>query len=264
MAYQNIVLGFDGPVACLCLSRPEKLNPLDWSTVKELRAAVTEINAHAGCRVAIVTGAGRAFSAGGDLEKYIALYTQPAEIQGFLDDFYRLLIEIERSPIIYVAAVNGACVAGGLELMLACDVVIAANEARIGDGHLNFGQLPGAGGSQRLPRAIGTLRAKHLMLTGRLIDGREAERIGLASDVVPLADLLPAAHRLAATMLETSPAGLSGMKRLVNQGSAMPLDAALRYEIEVVHAYMTTNPDAMEGLVAFKEKRKPRFRQQGS
>lgn len=259
--YSSLQLAFEAGIVTLTLARPDKLNPLDWGTVKELRRAIAEVGAAKGVRVCIISGSGRAFSAGGDLEKYITLYRDVPGLQGFLDDFYLLLREMERSPVIFLAAVNGPCVAGGIELMLACDLVIAAHEARIGCGHVNFGQLPGAGGSQRLPRAIGVLRAKHLMLTGRLVDGREAERIGLAGEAVPLSDLLPAANRLALTMLEKSPSGLRGMKRLINSGIGMPLDTALRYEIEFVHAYASTDPDPMEGLEAFRDKRKPRFRQ---
>ena len=259
--YSAIELAFEPGFATITLSRPDKLNPLDWGTVKELRRAIGDIGDRRGARVCIITGAGRAFSAGGDLEKYITLYRDAVGLQGFLDDFYHLLRDMERSPVIFLAAVNGPCVAGGIELMLACDLVIAAQEAKIGCGHVNFGQLPGAGGSQRLPRAIGALRAKHLMLTGRLVDGLEAERIGLAGEVVPQAELLGAARRLAATMREKSPSGLRGMKRLINSGMAMPLEAALRYEVDFVHGYASTDPDPMEGLLAFRDKRKPRFLQ---
>ncbi|MFM9941364.1 MAG: enoyl-CoA hydratase/isomerase family protein [Hyphomicrobiaceae bacterium] len=261
MPYSSIALAIADGIATLTLSRPDKLNPLDWGTVKELRKAVLDIGARKGTRICIITGAGRAFSAGGDLEKYITLYRDKPGLQGFLDDFHHLLCEIERSPVIYLAAVNGPCVAGGIELMLACDLVVAANEAKIGCGHVNFGQLPGAGGSQRLPRTIGKLRAKHLMLTGKLVDGQDAERIGLVGQSVPLAELLPTARSLAETIREKSPSGIRGMKRLINQGYDMPFDAALRFEVAYAHGYASTDPDPMEGLIAFKEKRKPRFRQ---
>ena len=155
----------------------------------------------------VITRRGRSFSAGGDLEGYLRLYRHPDEFSAFLDDFFQMLNAIEALSKIYIAAINGVCVAGGLELLLACDLVIAADSARIGDGHLNFGQLPGAGGSQRLPRAIGLLRAKHLT------------NLTLTTD----------------------------------------LATGLRREIEFVHRYATTEPDATEGLLAFKEKRKPVF-----
>ncbi len=259
MDYQKIVVEHDECRARLTLNRPEKMNPLDWATIKELRAAVGTIEADPAARVVIVTGAGRAFSAGGDLEGYLTLYRDPDRFRAYLDDFSRLLEAIERSPKIYLAAVNGACVAGGLEVLLACDLAIAAETARIGDGHLNFGQLPGAGGSQRLPRAIGAMRARYLMLTGILVDGREAERIGLVAEAVPGERLLARADELARGLLARSPAGLRGVKHLVNRGLEGSLASGLALERDYVHAYATTEPDAIEGLVAFQEKRPPRF-----
>ena len=186
---KNIDLCLDGGIARLTLTRADKLNPLDWDTVRELKAAVAEIDARADIFAVVVTGRGRSFSAGGDLEGYLTLYRHPDRLAAFLDDFYTMLTAIEASSKIYIAAVNGVCVAGGIELLLACDLAIAADAARIGDGHLNFGQLPGAGSSQRLPRAVGLLRAKHLMLTGELLSAEDARRIGLVNSVVPAAEL---------------------------------------------------------------------------
>jgi enoyl-CoA hydratase len=170
-----------------------------------------------------------------------------------------MLDAIERSEKIYIAAVNGVCVAGGLELLLACDLAIAADSARIGDGHLNFGQLPGAGGSQRLPRAIGLLRAKHLILSGRLLTAAEAERIGLLGDVVPADELDAAALRTVDGLVEKSPVGVRGAKHLANLALTLPLAEGLKYEMDYVHNYATTVTDATEGLIAFRDKRKPAF-----
>lgn len=255
----NVLVTRDGDCAVVTLNRPDKLNPLDRVTIATLLDVVTALEAESGLRSVIVTGAGRAFSAGGDLDGYLSLYRDPQAFRVFLDNFYRLLAAIERSDKIYIAAINGPCVAGGLELLLSCDVVLAADSATIGDGHLNFGQLPGAGGSQRLPRAIGALRAKHLMLSGRMIDAAEAERIGLVGEVVPAAGLLARAREFARDLGAKSPAGLRGAKYLVNQGMAGPLESGLQLEIAYVHNYATTEPDATEGLVAFKEKRKPAY-----
>ena len=177
----------------------------------------------------------------------------------FLRDFNTLLETIERSSKIYVAVVHGHCVAGGLELMLACDIVLAAHEAKIADGHLNFAQLPGAGGSQRLPRAIGVLRAKMLVLTGRTLNGQEAERIGLASLSVPLAEIEPALDALIGDLSRKSPLGLKGAKYLINTGGLNVRDAGLELELTYVHHYATTSHDAYEGLAAFKEKRDPQL-----
>lgn len=255
----NIELEWHDSWARLTLARADKLNPLDWATVRELKAAIAAIEARADIFGVVVTGRGRSFSAGGDLDGYLHLYEHPDKFAAFLEDFFDMLNTIEASSKIYVAAINGVCVAGGLELLLACDLVIAAESARIGDGHLNFGQLPGAGGSQRLPRAIGMLRAKKLMLTGDLVSAADAKDMGLVSDVVPDAELEAATIALIKKLSEKSRAGLRGAKYLANLTLTTDLASGLRQEIEFVHRYATTEPDATEGLVAFKEKRKPIF-----
>jgi enoyl-CoA hydratase/carnithine racemase len=257
--YANLHLTYEGAVARLTLARPEKLNPLDWSTVKELKRAVAEIDGHPEVSFVVLTGQGRSFSAGGDLEGYIRLYAHPDEFQAFLDDFFEMLGGIELSPKVWIAAINGHCVAGGIELLLACDLAVALDTARIGDGHLNFGQLPGAGGSQRLVRAVGLLRAKHLMMTGELLTAAEAERIGLVGKVVP--DLEAGVAALIATMSEKSKVGLRGAKHLANLTLSHDLESGLLAEKAYVHAYATTEFDATEGLIAFKEKRRPAFRE---
>ncbi len=256
---ERVLVEWRDALAVVTLNRPDKLNPIDWATIRALRAAADALETEPGLRAVIVTGAGNAFSAGGDLDGYVDLYRDPPRFQAFLDDFFALLDRIERSSRIWIAAINGHCVAGGLELALACDIVIAAREAQIADGHLNFGQLPGAGGSQRLPRAIGALRAKRLILTGARIDGVEAERIGLASLTVPRAELMTATLQLAERMRDKSPLGLAEAKRLVNDGADLELAQALRMEIRRVHRYATTSHDATEGLMAFRDKRRPAF-----
>jgi enoyl-CoA hydratase/carnithine racemase len=243
----------------LTLASAEKLNPLDWATVRELKDAIAKIEGMPDVVAVVITGRGRSFSAGGDLDGYLRLYRRPDEFSAFLGDFFQMLNAIEASSRIYIAAINGVCVAGGLELLLACDLVIAAASARIGDGHLNFGQLPGAGGSQRLPRAIGLLRAKHLILTGNLLSAEEAERIGLVGQVVPDEALDQGVDALVAGLNEKSRVGLRGAKRLTNLTLTTDLATGLKREIEFVHHYATTEPDATEGLLAFKEKRKPVF-----
>jgi enoyl-CoA hydratase/carnithine racemase len=260
MTASNIELQWGPSCARLTLTRADKLNPLDWPTVRELRQAVADVEAKADVDAVVITGRGRSFSAGGDLEGYLHLYRHPDEFASFLDDFFQLLCAIEASAKIYIAGVNGVCVAGGLELLLACDLVIAAASARIGDGHMNFGQLPGAGGSQRLPRAIGLLRAKYLILTGALLTAAEAERIGLVNEVVPDDELDAAIDRLIVQLSAKSRVGLRGAKHLANLTLTHDLASGLRQEIDFVHRYATTEPDATEGLVAFRDKRKPAFR----
>ena len=254
-----IELRWSQSFARLTLARADKLNPLDWTTVRELKDAVAAIEGRTDVYAVIITGRGRSFSAGGDLDGYIELYRHPDKFAAFLADLFQTLSTIEASSKIYIAAVNGLCIAGGLELLLACDLAIAASSARIGDGHLNFGQLPGAGGSQRLPRAIGLRRAKHLILTGDLLSANEAQRIGLVNEVVPDTELDAAVEALVARLGQKSRVGLRGAKHLANLSLTTDLAIGLRQEIDFVHRYCTTEHDATEGLVAFKEKRKPVF-----
>ncbi|MFO1057507.1 MAG: enoyl-CoA hydratase-related protein [Dongiaceae bacterium] len=259
----------DGPVLLvergpgrtrLTLNRPGRLNAFSPTLVEALGAAIAEIEADPTIRAVSITGAGRAFSAGADLADFTRLHRDPPALAAYLDTFYRLLRAIETSPRPYVAAVNGACVAGGLELLLACDLAVAGAGARIGDGHLNFGQLPGAGGSQRLPRIVGLRRAKQLMLTGALLTAAEAERIGLVNQVVPDSELAATVDRLLDGLVAKSATGIGAMKRLLDIADEHPLEPGLRAEIAVTHRYMTTDPDALEGLDAFLAKRPPRFR----
>lgn len=256
----NILVDTHEQVATVTLDRPEQMNPLDWGTVKELGACMRALEDNPVVRVVVITGSGRAFSAGGDLKSYLDLYKNRDGFRAFLRDLHDVLDHIERSAKVVIAAVNGHCLAGGLELMLACDLVVASEEARIGDAHLNFGQVPGGGGSQRLPRAIGVLRAKQLFFTGDWITGREAERIGLVNRAVPATELMTAVHDLARKIVSKSPAGLRGVKYLVNQGMQVSLRAGLELELNCVHHYATSTEDAMEGLVAFAEKRTPNFK----
>lgn len=258
--YENIEVDVRGSVALVRLARPSKLNPLDWATIKELRRVVGGIEAEASITVAVITGSGRSFSAGGDLDAYFRLYQVPEDFSAFLEDFGLLLEAIEESRIIYVAAVNGLCVAGGLELLLACDLVLASDRARIGDGHLNYGQLPGAGGSQRLPRAIGALRAKHLILTGDMVDAAAAQSMGLVNLIFPHETFDDEVMNVVEKLLSKSRSGLSGAKRLVNYAASHPLKNGLRHERDFVHEYATSHPDAIEGLMAFREKRNPKFK----
>jgi enoyl-CoA hydratase len=210
----------------------------------------------------VITGAGDAFSAGGDLEKYVTLFESAPDFRGFLDDFHRLFDGIRKSKAVYIAAINGTCVAGGLELLLACDLVVASETAKIGDGHLNFGQLPGAGSSIRLWRSIGAHRAKHLMFTGDLLSARDAHAIGLVNEVHAPDSFESGLQALIAKIERKSPASVRGAKTLLNAAIQLDLEAGLRAEMDYVHAYATTEPDVREGLRAFLEKRTPAFRQE--
>jgi enoyl-CoA hydratase/carnithine racemase len=247
----------------LWLDRPDKLNALSSTLVKEFGRAVDALEGDTDIGVVVVRGRGRAFSAGGDLEEFARLFRDPKAIRGFCDDFFHALTAIEASRKIYVAAVNGVCLAGGLEIMLACDLALAAASARIGDGHLGFGQLPGAGGSQRLPRAIGLRRAKRLMLAGELLTAAEAERIGLVNAVHPDAEFDAAIADCCDALCAKTASGLAAAKRMLNSVGFGDLQDGLRREIDIYVDYVTGDLDASEGLAAFKEKRPPRYRGAG-
>lgn len=257
--FKNITLRVSGKRARLTLNRPEKKNPLNWDTVRELRIAAEYINELEEVMTVVIIGSGDSFSAGGDLEKYLELFATPDDFRGFMEEFYQLFTAMEQSHAVYIAALNGVCVAGGLEVLLACDMAIAAESVRIGDGHLNFGQLPGAGSSIRLWRAIGTHNAMHLVMTGDLLPAKRALELGLVQEVIPDADFEAGIAALEEKIHCKSPASVKGAKLLMKAAVRETLEQGLRTEIEYVHRYATTEADPMEGLIAFRDKRKPAF-----
>jgi len=258
--YATIRFEKTGAVATLTLARPKELNPLDERTVAELHDGLDRIEADPEIELLVLKGEGRAFSAGGDLKRALERSADPQWLAAMGTELRRLLGRLESSELIVIAVVSGLCVAGGIELLLACDVIIAAAEARFSDGHLNFSLLPGAGGTQRLPRAIGPLRAKELLLTARFFDGREAAALGLATYCVPAADIDGKLQELTGSLLQKSFSSRRAIKHLVNRGMQGSLPEGLQLEAAYVLKYESTHPDAREGLAAFVAKRPPKFR----
>jgi enoyl-CoA hydratase/carnithine racemase len=223
--------------------------------------AITNVAADAEVRTVLVTGTGRAFSAGGDLKSYIELQRDPVAFPRFVAELHRIFGRFRQIPVPVVALVNGVTAAGGLELILNCDFAIVATSARVGDGHLNFGQMGGGGVLTLLPRMIGRARAAELVFSGRFLTAHEAVEWGLASRVVPDDELLPAGLAFAAEVAAKSPLAVANAKQVMNQlwADNASVDAGLRYELERDAYYCLTSHDAPEGLTAFAEKRPPRF-----
>lgn len=243
----------------ITLNRPDAMNSLTPQVLVGIARALDQAQAEDGVRAVVLTGSGRAFCAGADL-KYVQAQVGDDEggTQRFLGEVLALMNRLERFPMPVIAAVNGLALAGGLELVLCCDLVIAGRSAKLGDAHANYGLLPGGGGSVRLPRKIGPTRAKYLLYTGEFLPAEELVAAGLVNQVVDDAELLAATTKLVATIARKSPAGLRRMKALVDDGLDQPIESALRLELlaSEVHAHSS---DMKEGLAAFNEKRAPVF-----
>ena len=213
-------------------------------------------------RCVLVTGNGRAFSAGGDLKGYVKLQQDPVRFPQFVADLHRIFGRFRTLPKPVIALVNGVTAAGGLELLLNCDFTLVARSAKIGDGHLNFGQMGGGGVLTLLPRAIGRERAMELILTGRFLSSEECVEWGLANRVVDDDRLLDEGLELAKGIAAKSPLAVANAKHVLhaNWADNVPVDAGLRFELERDAYYCLTSHDAPEGLNAFAEKRTPKFK----
>ena len=259
--FETLQLEIRDAAAWVTLDRPEAMNSMSPRMVQELGAALDTIERDPAVRCLVLTGRGRAFCAGADLKAvkgFADAAGQQAAVQAFLGAATRLLRRIELLPLPVVAAVNGLALAGGLETVLVCDLVVASEDAKFSDAHAKYGLLPGWGGSVRLPRKIGANRAKQLMFTAEHLPARTLAEWGLVNQVVAAAELQAATEALCARLVDKSPLGLRRMKRLVDDGLEQPVDTALRAERSMVEAHNASH-DRAEGLAAFAEKRAPRF-----
>lgn len=248
------------------LNRPAVLNALSHAVLDRLEKALAQAREDDDIRCLVIAARGRAFCAGSDLSLIQALNTTPAEGDAGLrtdqQDFIRrvgsVFNAIEALPMPVIAAVQGLAVAGGLELALCCDLVVAAESATFGDGHANYGLVPGAGGSIRLPRRVGSSLAKRMLFTGDQLTAGELEYTDLITQVVADADLVTAVDALVARMAQKSPLSIRLGKRLIHDGVQVPLDVALRMEVDACELNAQSH-DLREGLDAFVNKREPRF-----
>ncbi len=248
-------------LALVTMNQPDTLNPLDWATTLELGRTFDALAEDDTVRVVAVTGAGRAFSAGGDLKRYQELQRDSRDFPQFLADIHGVFSRISQYPKPYVALVNGIAVAGGIELLLACDLAIAGKAARIGDAHLTFGQMGGGGVLTLLPRAVGPARARELIFSGRMLAPDEALDWGLVCRVVPDDELVAAGTTFATDVAKKSALAVANAKRTLNAAlwEGTGVSAGLRLEREVTSRYCLTSEDAPEGLSAFAAKRRPEF-----
>lgn len=256
-AYPNFDIERDGPIATLTFTREERLNALDSRTFRDLIVAADELDNDPEVRVVILTGRGKGFVAGANINEYVGItLTQYVEFQRLGRRMYDRWESLAK-PVI--AAVNGYALGGGFELVLIADIVVASDRAKFGLPECKLGLLPGGGGTQRLTRLVGRNTAKTLIMTGDFIPAAEAHRLGIVSQVVPGEDLLEAASTIATTIASRAPLAVSMAKQLVNDGLDASLASAITQEMGMASTLYATE-DAREGIGAFLEKRTPDFK----
>ncbi len=259
MEYTNIKLDKENAVATIRLNRPDALNALSPDLLDELSDAVSAVAEDQAIKAMVVRGEGRAFCAGADLTFFDTAFGNPGEFSSYLKRFNSCLFQLEELPVPVIAVVHGFALAGGLELMLACDLALAADDARIGDQHTNFGLIPGGGSTQRLPRRIGMQRAMELLTTGRWLSGSEAAEWGLILRAVAADDLDQELETLLAPLRIKSRPGLGWIKSVARRGQQLTLVDGIALESLAFVQYMTTSDHPKQGIQAFKEKRQPEF-----
>lgn len=244
-------------VAVLTLNRPDVMNSFNFGMLRALKDRVEAIHFDPDVRVVIITGAGKAFCAGADLKERVTLSEQ--QVREFIYTIRNLFTFIENMNKPVIAGVNGIALGGGTELALACDLRIVSEAASMGLTETRLAVIPGAGGTQRLPRLVGRGKAKELIFTGRRVDAGEALQIGLANKICPAEALLDECRAMAAMICEAGPIAIQQAKYAINAGIETDMGTGLAIES---NAYWTVIPteDRLEGLAAFREKRKPVYK----
>jgi enoyl-CoA hydratase len=257
MAYETLLYEQRNAIGYVKVNRPEKLNALNRKVMEELLACFRELQANDEVRVVILTGSGeKAFVAGADInELALQTATEAKEMSRFGQHVFDLIENLGK-PVI--AAINGFALGGGCELAMACTLRIAEETARLGQPEVKLGVIPGYAGSQRLPRLVGNCRALEMILTGDPITAADAHRLGLVNQVVPAAELLPAAEKLAQKIIANAPLAIKFAMEAVNHGSDMPLAEGQLLEASLF-ALCCSTADMKEGTRAFLEKRPAKF-----
>ena len=259
MEYRNISLAIEPPIATLTLDRPQALNSLSPHMLREMVHALQEVETTPGIKALTIRGNGRAFCTGADLDLIASSLNAPDRIKDYLTVLNGIIFKLEELPFPVVGVVHGFVLAGGLELMLGCDMVIAAEDARIGDQHANFGLMPGGGSTQRLPGRVGHQRAMEMLFTGRWLSGKEAVEWGLALRAVPPEQLDGELEGLLDQLRNKSDQGLARTKEMVRRGRQLSLKEGVAQEVDAFVQHTTTSPHPREGITAFKDKRQPVF-----
>lgn len=257
MEYKNVIFEKKGAVAVIRMNRPEAMNALNTETFVELGDILDRIESDEEIRVVLVTGEGKAFVAGADIVEMKDMDGQ--ESMAFSRFGQHIFRRMESMEVVFIGAVNGFCLGGGCEFAMACDIRIASEKAKFGQPEVNLGVTPGFAGTQRLPRLVGSSRAKELLFTGEIIDAETALSIGLVNRVVTPDALMDSAETLAQTILKKGPVSVRLVKTCVNRGLQTDIDTA--GEIEA-HAFghCFASGQTREGMSAFLEKREPNFK----
>jgi enoyl-CoA hydratase len=259
MSNEELVYTQKGSIAWLTLNRPKAMNSISLSIIERMEELLPQLAADDSVRVVVLTGEGPAFCAGADLKQILASKELPPGEADFLDRIcYNVMNPLRDFPKPVIAALNGITMAGGLELAMCCDIVLASEDARIGDAHANFGVYPGAGGAAVLPRLIPHNVAKYLLFTGKTLSAAEMKAYGLVNEVVAADELEQAATDLAELIAQKSPIALARMKEVANASMDKSRDAALEHE-QVMLRKHERSFDMAEGLAAFSEKSSPKF-----
>ncbi len=259
MEYSNITLTVGNRVATLCLNRPDALNALSPDMLAEFSHAVAAVSDDCSVKAMVVRGEGRGFCAGADLLYFDQVFEDLSLLPDYVKDLNDAFFALEEMPIPTIAVVHGYALAGGMELMMACDMAVVAEDARIGDQHANFGLIPGGGSTQRLPRRVGMPRAMELLTTGRWLSGKEAVDWGLALRAAPAEHLEAELESLLEGLRAKSRVGLSLMKSLARRSQDLPLRDGVALEGATFTHVFATSSHPREGIRAFKEKRQPQF-----
>ncbi len=254
-SYENIIVETEGRVGLIRLNRPQALNALCDALVKELGAALRAFDADRSIGCIVITGSERAFAAGADIKEMKDKTNPEAMMEDFIGANWEAVLQVKK-PVI--AAVAGFALGGGCELAMMCDMIFAADTAKFGQPEINLGVIPGAGGTQRLTKAVGKSKAMDMILTARMMDAAEAERANLVSKVFPADQLLPEVMKIAARIAGLSPVAVQIAKAAVNRAFETTLAEGVRYERATFLSLFGT-PHQKEGMAAFAEKRKPNF-----